>query len=78
MSRRSAPAPTAAACAGGPDRLGWEEVRPRASADQAFELDAEAGAALFRREAAALAETEDHAAALAAFTAKQEPVFKRL
>ena len=47
-------------------------------ANQAFELDAEAGAALFRREAAALAETEDHAAALAAFMAKQEPVFKRL
>jgi enoyl-CoA hydratase len=46
-------------------------------ADQAFELDAQAGAALFRREAAALAETEDHAAALAAFTAKQEPVFRR-
>ena len=47
-------------------------------ANQAFELDAEAGAALFRREAAALAETQDHAAALAAFMAKQEPVFKRL
>lgn len=46
-------------------------------ANQAFELDAEAGAALFRREAAALAETDDHAAALTAFTAKQEPTFKR-
>lgn len=46
-------------------------------ADQAFELDAEAAAALFRREAAALAESEDHAAALAAFAAKREPDFKR-
>jgi enoyl-CoA hydratase/carnithine racemase len=46
-------------------------------ANQAFELDAEAGAALFRREAAALAETEDHAAALAAFTEKRQPTFRR-
>jgi enoyl-CoA hydratase/carnithine racemase len=46
-------------------------------ASQAFDLDAAAADAAFVREASALALTEDHAAALAAFANKGEPEFRR-
>jgi enoyl-CoA hydratase/carnithine racemase len=46
-------------------------------ANEAFDQDAAAAEAAFLREASALAATEDHAEALAAFTAKAEPAFKR-
>lgn len=46
-------------------------------AELAFDLDQAAADALFVAEAAALAETLDHAEALDAFARKAEPVFKR-
>ncbi len=47
------------------------------SANASFDLDSGAPEAAFVRDASALAETEDHAAALAAFAAKTEPEFRR-
>lgn len=46
-------------------------------AAQAFDLEPEAARAAYEREVAALAVTEDHAAALKAFLAKTEPTFRR-
>jgi enoyl-CoA hydratase/carnithine racemase len=52
------------------------EAVKRCSA-QAFDLDPAAARAAYERELAALAETEDHAAALKAFLEKTEPKFER-